>query len=83
MPNLKSGSPKPRESVWDLLVCLQNVVQVVQQWLFHTGKAQNHVSVQSMRLDNSRTQCGVLERDTDFSLYWNPKEISSNVGEEM
>lgn len=51
-----------RESVWDLLACLQDAVQVVQQWPFHTGKAQNHASVQSMRLDSSRTPCGVLER---------------------
>lgn len=59
---LKVRVLQSRESVWDLLACLQDAVQVVQQWPFHTGKAQNHVSVQSMRLDSSRTRCGVLER---------------------
>lgn len=29
-----------REYIWDLLDSLQDAVQVIQQWLFHTGKDQ-------------------------------------------
>lgn len=42
----------------DLLDRLQAVVQVVQQWLSHSGNAENLVLVQSMRLMSQQPQSG-------------------------